>query len=244
MILSRKHRFIFLHNPKAAGSSVTVSLARYLGPWDVQIGCHDEAMEDGIRPNLYSCVRCLHPKVGCGVIFMRRFLSFTLKQKLSIKKAYRQAFDGAVRLSWKHLFGVQTQHPYAKDVQTHFGSEWKNYLKFCVVRNPWDRVISDYHWRFRGKKNVPPFPEWVEAAFANFPDQRYKILDPRQFYRIDGNLAVNCVIKYENLSMDLQAVCHQIGLDWDGWLPTKKGNIRKDKDYRRFYDHKTRRCIA
>ena len=69
MILSRKHRFIFLHNRKKAGSSVTVSLSRYLGPWDTQIGLHHEAMEDEIYPNLYSYGRVLHSHADYGLYF-------------------------------------------------------------------------------------------------------------------------------------------------------------------------------
>ena len=251
MILSRKHRFIFLHNPKTGGSSVTVSLSRYLGPWDVQVGLHSETMEEGIYPNLYSYGRVLHPRVGCGLWFLRSFLSYFLKHRWSAQKAFSRSFDAAVKRSWKSGWGentTKTQHVPLKSVRTCFSKEWENYLKFCVVRNPWDQVVSAYHWQVHThshfKLNKPSFSEWFEVNFQNEPFHYRKLLDASLFYRIDGKLAVDYVVKYENLQNDLSFVCNKIGLDWDGWLPNKKGTIRKNRDYRGWYDKTMRRCVA
>ncbi|MBC7144148.1 MAG: hypothetical protein H5U24_01950 [Thioclava marina] len=48
MILSHAHRFIFLHNRKTAGSSISVALARYLGPEDLQLSAIVETLREGI----------------------------------------------------------------------------------------------------------------------------------------------------------------------------------------------------
>lgn len=48
MILSHAHRFIFLHNRKTAGSSISVALARCLGPDDLQLSAIVETLREGI----------------------------------------------------------------------------------------------------------------------------------------------------------------------------------------------------
>ena len=251
MIISRKHRFIFLHNPKTAGSSVTVSLSRYLGPWDIQSGMFLSSMEEGIFPNFYSYARVLHPRVKCGLWFLRLFLSYFLKHGYPAQKAFGRSFDAAVKSSWKKVWSKKTlspTHPGLEDVRIRFRKEWENYLKFCVVRNPWDQVVSYYHYKMHisthFKLNKPSFSEWFQENFQNEPYRFRKLLDASLYCRIDGQLAVDYVVKYENLQNDLSLVCNKIGLDWDGWLPNKKGAIRPNRDYRGYYDKTMRRCIA
>ena len=249
MILSRKHRFIFLHIPKTAGSSVNVSLSRYLGPWDIQIGQHREAMEQGIYPNLYSYGRVLHLRAGCGGWFLKSFLSLA-KHGFPPQKAFHRSFDSAVKRSWKTGWSekiAKPTHPGLKVVRRRFSKEWENYLKFCVVRNPWDQVVSAYHWEIHKrhfKFIQPSFSKWFEINFQKKPYRCRKWLDMSLYCRIDGQLAVDYVVKYENLLNDLSFVCNKIGLDWDGWLPNEKGNFRPNKDYRGWYNDAMRQCVA
>jgi hypothetical protein len=55
MIISHKHRFIFVHCCKTAGSSVACSLSRYLGPNDLQFS----AITDGIPFKIHPPQRAI-----------------------------------------------------------------------------------------------------------------------------------------------------------------------------------------
>ena len=44
MIISHKHKFIFLHARKCAGTTMEIILNKYLGPNDIQIGSWVETL--------------------------------------------------------------------------------------------------------------------------------------------------------------------------------------------------------
>ena len=53
-----------------------------------------------------------------------------------------------------------------KDTQKHLSTklnpnEFDNYFKFTFVRNPWDRVVSFYHYQLKRKWDYYPFDETV-----------------------------------------------------------------------------------
>ena len=37
-------------------------------------------------------------------------------------------------------------HTTAKEIQSILGLDFENYFKFVFIRNPWERVCSDYHY--------------------------------------------------------------------------------------------------
>jgi hypothetical protein len=80
--------------------------------------------------------------------------------------------------------------------QHRFASEYpkNNYFTFTVVRNPYDRIISEYHWR-----NVDEdVNDFVERAIytADNPEWDRHILPQSNFVDVDGVK----VFKYENIN--------------------------------------------
>ena len=64
----------------------------------------------------------------------------------------------------EHVYALQ-HLPYAALAQTVPAPVWTSYGKVCVVRNPWDRLVSDWHWR---RKSGLPLGDLPFASFARF----------------------------------------------------------------------------
>ena len=112
-----------------------------------------------------------------------------------------------------------------------------SYYKFTMVRNPWERLLSDYN--FQQKKDAPAgqklftrdergrrrrFHEWVEAVLSDpwryGPDQWgaevsadiHRWSPQLDWISLEGKVAVDRVLRLENLPEDFTALCRRLGL--------------------------------
>jgi hypothetical protein len=117
---------------------------------------------------------------------------------------------------------------------------WDDYFTFSIERNPWDAVVSLYHWRHRDDPAKPEFGDFVnepvveELAAKNF-----------RGYRINGEVAVDRVLRFEHLGQDVAEVWTQLGLPGDPALPRAKGGTRpKGPSYATYYDDESRQRVS
>ena len=120
-------------------------------------------------------------------------------------------------------------HMSAKKIKNLLGDEiWNNYFKFTIVRNPFDKVISNFCMveRMAGKTisdddyRVKHFREWLNSSqlFQDYP-----------MYIIDDQICVDFFIRYENLNEGMQDVCKQLGIRYEPeQLPRLNSFFRKD----------------
>ncbi|MFC1784118.1 sulfotransferase family 2 domain-containing protein [Candidatus Neomarinimicrobiota bacterium] len=143
---------------------------------------------------------------------------------------------------------------------------WDNYIKFTIVRNPWDLIVSRYYWRRPIKRNLITHlyeikesilnPKFYIAAlkicaqylmFYNFKyyiNNSYEDLTNTRFY-FDSKEKPICdfYIRYEYLEQDYEKVCKRIGIPYEK-LPLTKTKHRKNKlNYSRFYNKDTQNLI-
>lgn len=234
MIVSHRHRYIFLHCRKAAGSAVKVSLYRDLGPWDLAVTAWGDAAQYGIRPNPRTLWLSIRPPGG-----------LTLAAGMVRTRLSQQLVNTAAKRSADYLYRFNHGHATAANVRDAFPRDWVDYFKFCVVRNPYDRVLSDYRWRTRNISAPPSFRTYLEAIAGgrDLDGVVSPFFDTWPFYTIDDEVVVDRACRFENLQADLASALDAAGVDWDGWLPHVKVASGR-RDYREYYTQHERRIVA
>lgn len=239
MIISERHRLIVLHCRKAAGSSLCVSLARSLGSDDLQISALPETMALGIP--LTPRVRRLAMRQSRHLLPLFRLLG---------PRAYRRALTRAVDHAHRPLLGRKPPHAPAGRVAEAFPRQWQGFRKLAIVRNPWDKTVSDYFWRIQGLQAPPSFAAYVEALVAGESLGGVVPLgfhDNWPMYTINDQVVADTVVRFEQLQQGLSVFFAAAEIPWDGWLPRSKGGHRPQnatRDYRSYYTSSLRRMVG
>lgn len=219
MILSHKYRFIFLKTSKTAGTSIEIALSCFCGPDDIvtPVSKEDEMMRQSVGGREAQPYPAPKSRYGPGDWYHYLF-----------KGKEKQYF-------YNHIPARKLKRRLEPDV-------WKNYYRFCVVRNPWDRVISQYYWRFRH------IPEERRPSLDEFLSSRHvRSLQRKGYglYTIRGKVEVDSICRYERLAEDLETVRRRIGLPGPLILPKAKSGHRKEKrHYRDFFTARQRDRVA
>jgi len=131
-------------------------------------------------------------------------------------------------------------------------------FSFAFVRNPWDKVVSHYHYRRRtgriykheydrSGKGDPGigFKEWVERAYGAHDPMYHNHPTPFMAQTLwlndeRDNCMVSFVGRFENLAADFDRVCANLGVEAS--LPHVKPSPHAH--YRELYDDATRAIVA
>lgn len=93
--------------------------------------------------------------------------------------------------------------------------EWGEYLKFSIIRNPWDQFVSWFFWR-----------RYTNHTHMTI-DEALKLWDPAanwNTYSIDGDVAVDVMLRFETLESDLSRLTERLAIPFDHWLPSAKSD--------------------
>jgi len=110
------------------------------------------------------------------------------------------------------------------------------YFKFTIVRNPWDKVVSFYHYHKKRKwelfpwtlDNEPDFNTFIQRLFVDDGGAlavdvfRGRSGESTHHLRLsnsldwisdeDGNVLVDFIGRVENLQLDFNEICDRIGI--------------------------------
>ena len=131
----------------------------------------------------------------------------------------------------------QSQHFNCDEYKKYLGSEYDDYFKFTVVRNPFDRVVS-YYYGGAIQKGLN-FKDWVVDRYLNenYKDYIRMYSDYTHWFDKDE---MNCVLKFENLDQDFIKLKETLDLNCE----LGKANVNKSRThYRDYYDDKTKDII-
>jgi len=148
--------------------------------------------------------------------------------------------------------GIPFAHKTAQQYRNQIGEKrWQRVFTFTIVRNPWDKVVSHYHYRVMtnqtglGEATIP-FDEWVQLAYGD-NDPRYynnpRMFMPQTDWITDesGRILVDFVGKFENLQDDFNTICQHIGKSGVPLPHLKKSRRKSYKDY---YSSESREIVA
>ncbi len=134
------------------------------------------------------------------------------------------------------------QHLIAYEVRDLIGPErFNSYFKFSFVRNPWDKVVSSYH--FQKKKNRVrglTFRQWVlSRQLVTGSAEKYTT---SQFYWLsdEEEPLMDFVGRYENLEEDWKKVLDHVRLKW---IELPHENKSAHSHYRTYYNNMTKEFV-
>jgi hypothetical protein len=136
MIISHKHKFIFIKNRKTAGTSIEIALSSICGKHDIitPITKNDERVRKKL--GFLSAQNYAYPKY--------KYRTFKL-----LKWMYRKMEDGY----YNHMSAKEIKALVSEDV-------WNSYYKFSFDRNPYDKMVSLYFWR-KGDEKYESFYDFL-----------------------------------------------------------------------------------
>ena len=210
MIASYAHNYIFIKTGKVAGTSVEMALSRFCGPRDIITPIYPPDEIERKPPARHAQNFSTDP---------------------ALERRHADLADRGDRAElWKMQHELQakaiyTNHMAAPDVRERIGeSFWHGAFKFTIERHPYERVISTaLWWIYDHQGTIDASPEILDRAINVSID----MLTPGTRYRIDGAVAVDRILRYENLGDDLAAIADRIGGDIGRSLPRAKSGIRK-----------------
>jgi hypothetical protein len=165
----------------------------------------------------------------------------------------------------RNLDKAFSRNPHASLRQIKFAipeASWRSFFKFVFVRNPWDLVVSRYHWERKGRDcSVADFRRWLRTyvdpghAEPERNDQSNLVQpvwetgggylrDLQSPYVLEGGESgADFIGRYETLSRDFASVCDRLGFPQLP-LPHLKSGFRQDPSYRDAYDDESRSLVA
>jgi hypothetical protein len=141
------------------------------------------------------------------------------------------------------------QHLKANHIRAEVGPEiFAAYFKFAFVRNPWDKVISQWSYlaerpdlqTYLGVKAGAPLVDYLAAVSGS--DHVQVMAQSAFLFDDDGTCLVDFIGRFETLAADAANIFARLGLGGAALPHTTRS--KRQADYRAYYDAPSRRLVA
>lgn len=199
MIVSHRHKFIFVKTLKSAGTSIELALAHQCGP------------EDVVTP-IFPRISGHRPRNWRGWFVPWR----EVRRRGDLRKNVVEC------LRRDRLYN----HIPARFARARLTPKiWDSYLKICVDRNPWDKTLSHFHMFKHAKWHRHYDPDLTLDAYL----EKQVFCHNAPFYcDARGRPIVDKILRYDRLEAELADLCADLGMPFEG-LPKAKAGLRTDR---------------
>ena len=132
------------------------------------------------------------------------------------------------------------QHDDIQTVQSRMpAARFADYFKFAFVRNPWDRLVSEYEFILKREDHGRHKRVKSLASFTDFIKMQISRRDAYQFHMLtdtNGQLLVDFAGRFESLDIDWEIASDLAGISYK---PLAHTNKTQHRDYRQYYDAKS-----
>jgi hypothetical protein len=146
------------------------------------------------------------------------------------------------------------KHAKATKVREVLGPAWNECFKFAFIRNPWDLMVSSYHWWLTYAEIFPAlhkdiariremgsFSVFIRSEFGRSMLNEHRGGDLTEWISDGDEIIVDFVGRYEKLNEDWSKICQTLQVPA---LPLRRENQVVRQDYRVFYDNESRELVA
>lgn len=131
------------------------------------------------------------------------------------------------------------------------GKIWDSLFTFSIIRNPWDRMVSMYHYRKIQVKNIPEDMTFSEYIYLLNKDRGTGLFKYHGYYFSNadyllddhGEILVSYVGRYENRESDMKKIAEFTGIHDIGKIFTQKSR-ENSESYRQYYNAESRDIVA
>ena len=128
---------------------------------------------------------------------------------------------------------------------------WNEYYKFTFVRNPWDRAVSEFHWRHSLEKRKPStdFKEFLNYCGERIQDKNNSKRDiywthaqTQKSYvtNHNGKLILDDTFRFEDMDNNIKIISEKLNVP----INLKKHNSSRHHHYRDYYDEESKEMVS
>lgn len=210
-----------------------VALSKILGDKDIVIGSLNEIIEAkiDIPKQIQNILKKPVPK-------------FQVIGARMLGKSMPEAKNIAVKNYYNKQLGPNSPHPSAIQIKKFTEDIFYDYKKFTFVRNPYDRVISDYKWRKKMTKKNFSFDEYLSDLETNNFNKGYvhkKGISNWDMISINDDLIIDTFGRFENLTNDFSRILSQLSIPHVDLGHEKKSIYTKDN--RIYYSQENKKRV-